>query len=49
MSYGTINCSCGQEFDFVTKRDFIECIQCGKEYDVSSFPKKEENDEETQK
>lgn len=49
MSYGTITCRCGQEFDFVTKRDFIECIQCGKEYDVSSFLNEEDNNEETHK
>lgn len=49
MNYGKINCSCGKEFDFLTKRDFIECIQCGKEHGVSSFSKTEDSREEAQK
>mgnify|MGYP000847078779 FL=1 len=34
MNKGTINCECGQEFYFETIRDFINCIHCGKQYEV---------------
>lgn len=34
MNKGTINCECGQEFYYETIRDFINCIHCGKQYEV---------------
>lgn len=45
MKYGTIKCECGKEFYFETVRDTINCINCGKEYDVSGYPEKEEKEE----
>ena len=42
MYCGTINCSCGQLFYFETSQTKIHCIKCGKEYDVSAFPFKED-------
>lgn len=46
MRHGRIQCSCGQAFYFETVRAKIACIQCNKEYDVSSFPEMKEVDEE---
>jgi len=40
--YGTINCECRQSFDFETVRNKISCINCEKEYDVTNFPVKVE-------
>ena len=42
MKYGTINCSCGQQFYFETMADKINCIACKKEYGISSYPEKVE-------
>lgn len=38
---GTINCSCGQSFYFETVQTKVNCIKCNKEYDVSTFPFKD--------
>jgi len=36
---GNLKCNCGQTFYFETNKQKINCINCGKEYDASSFPK----------
>jgi hypothetical protein len=44
--YGTINCTCGKEFYFETVHLEVECIGCGLTHDVSTYPFKEEIDED---
>lgn len=34
MHKGTISCECGQEFYYETIKNYIYCINCGKEYYV---------------
>lgn len=46
MKYGKIICNCGQEFYFETLNNFLNCISCGKRYDVESFEEMPENIEE---
>jgi len=36
MHKGTIKCDCGQDFYYETVRDFINCISCGKQYEVKN-------------
>lgn len=45
MKAGNIECECGNKIYFETVRDAITCIGCGKEYDVSEYPEKEEKEE----
>ena len=44
MRYGQINCECGQQFYFEANRDKVMCIDCNKEYDISDYPVKEDED-----
>lgn len=46
MKYGTINCSCGQEFYFETERNKIACIRCKRIYDVADFEDLSQSEEE---
>jgi hypothetical protein len=48
MRYGTINCTCGQEFYFESARTHVNCINCDKEYDITSYPEKAEEVEFTE-
>ena len=41
MHHGDILCECGQQFYFETVNSGINCIACGAQFDVSSFPPKE--------
>lgn len=43
MRFGTIRCTCGQEFYFETVRTTIKCIRCAEEYDVNEYPKMKDN------
>lgn len=47
MKFGYIKCDCGQDFYFETVRDNVACINCDKEYDVSGYPEKEGEADET--
>ena len=52
MKYGTINCTCGQQFYFEKSENIIgydenynpifivNCIRCKKTHDVSDYPEK---------
>ena len=42
MRYGQINCKCGQQFYFESRRDKINCINCNEEYDIRDYPEKPE-------
>ena len=42
MKYGTINCSCGQQFYFESMSVGINCIKCAKTHDISEYPEKED-------
>ena len=42
MKYGTINCSCGQQFYFESMGVGINCIKCAKTHDISEYPEKED-------
>ena len=46
LKYGTINCSCGQQFYFESMGIGINCIKCAKPHDISEYPEKEEVVEE---
>ena len=46
MKYGTINCTCGQEFYFETIREEVRCIKCNKKYSTADYPEQEEVIEE---
>lgn len=40
--YGAITCTnCGYYFLFETVKPVINCIRCGKEHDITSYPTKE--------
>lgn len=41
---GSIKCDCGQEFYFETVNTKINCIKCGKEYDVINYSVKKEQE-----
>ena len=43
MKYGTINCSCGQQFYFESMGVGINCIKCAKTHDISEYPEKVED------
>jgi hypothetical protein len=47
MRHGTINCSCGQRFYFETLRTQINCIKCDKTHNISSYPEKVDEVEES--
>lgn len=40
MKYGTINCTCGQQFYFETVNYTVTCIKCKKVYEITSYPEK---------
>lgn len=46
MRHGTIQCECGQEFYFESIFLRINCLNCGKEHDISKFPFLEEENVE---
>ena len=46
LKYGTINCSCGQQFYFESMGIGINCIKCAKPHDISEYPEKVEVVEE---
>lgn len=46
MKYGTISCTCGQEFYFETIREEVRCIKCNKKYSTADYPEQEEVIEE---
>jgi len=46
MRRGVAKCECGYEMYFETKRDNIECLMCRTIIDISSYPFKEEVDED---
>ena len=38
MKYGTINCTCGQQFYFESNATNITCIKCDQAHDISGYP-----------
>lgn len=38
MKYGTINCTCNQQFYFESGANNITCIKCDKAHDISEYP-----------
>lgn len=46
MRHGAVKCKCGYEMYFETRRNNIECLMCNTTIDISSYPFKEEVDED---
>lgn len=46
MRYGAVKCECGYEMYFETRRKDIVCLMCNTAIDISSYPIKEEVDED---
>lgn len=44
MRYGTIHCSCGQQFYFETMNAEIACVKCKKIHNATSYPEKVEEE-----
>lgn len=38
IRFGTVNCSCGQQFHVESVNDTVNCIRCAKEHNISTFP-----------
>ena len=38
IRFGTVNCSCGQQFYVESVNDTVNCIRCAKEHNISTFP-----------
>ena len=39
MKVGSLTCECGQQFEFRTRRSFVDCPKCEERKDISAFPK----------
>ena len=39
---GNVTCTCGKRMQVETRRDFVECIDCKNQIDVSDLPIKVE-------
>ena len=42
IRFGTVNCSCGQQFHVESVNDTVNCIRCAKEHNISALPEKVE-------
>ena len=41
MKVGSLKCECGQQFEFRTRRSFVDCPKCEKRLNVEVFPEEE--------
>lgn len=46
MRHGVVKCKCGYKMYFETRRKNIVCLMCNTTIDISSYPIKEEVDED---